>query len=263
MVPVDQFKFACPVCGQHLQARSEEAGQTTECPSCFKKLTVPQAPTQAGGKLLIAAALADTRRGPARKQPEADSHTARRFSTSSPSIYVLLTVLIGAVVATGILYLSLNGGSSGRTGRPELWTDNAAELKLLEDPVFGRLNGWDFSATSMIWKDTRLILRQDERQPGALRLQITFPLQGGELVSGKTFRLARGDAPFETPPRILWRDEAGRDHHEPVASGYVLWVRFDEVSPSTVSGRIHICLPDTARSWAAGSFSAENRTQLK
>jgi hypothetical protein len=39
------FKFACPHCGQHLEAEPNWAGMECECPGCGKTMTVPQPPT--------------------------------------------------------------------------------------------------------------------------------------------------------------------------------------------------------------------------
>lgn len=38
------FKFACPHCGQHLEAEPDWAGMECECPGCGNTLTVPQPP---------------------------------------------------------------------------------------------------------------------------------------------------------------------------------------------------------------------------
>lgn len=36
------FKFACPHCGQHLEAEPDMVGMELECPSCGKAITVPE-----------------------------------------------------------------------------------------------------------------------------------------------------------------------------------------------------------------------------
>ncbi len=36
------FKFACPHCGQHLEAEPDWAGMEVECPTCGKAITVPE-----------------------------------------------------------------------------------------------------------------------------------------------------------------------------------------------------------------------------
>lgn len=264
MDPVSQFKFACPVCGQHLQARAEEAGETTECPSCFKELTVPQAPTNGGGKLLITAALADGRRSSASRRPRRGSHPTRPLSARGPLVFILLAVVAIGLVFGVILFSGNKNSNSGRDmfGRPYLWTEQEAKLTLVETPVVGRLNGRDFELTTAFWKDTQLTFEQAGEGPEKLELQITFPLRGGELVPGKTFRLGAGDAPFGTPMQVSWTDENGAVRRRSIASGYVLWITFDEVSKATVAGRIHLCLSGTNQSWVAGQFSAENRTWL-
>ena len=43
----DNFKFACPHCGQHLEAEPDMVGIEVECPSCGKAITVP-APVSVG-----------------------------------------------------------------------------------------------------------------------------------------------------------------------------------------------------------------------
>ena len=42
---MSEFKYACPVCGQHIKCDSSQSGTQMECPTCFQKIIVPQAPT--------------------------------------------------------------------------------------------------------------------------------------------------------------------------------------------------------------------------
>jgi len=41
---MSEFKFTCPVCGQHMMCDSSQAKTVMECPTCFQKITAPQAP---------------------------------------------------------------------------------------------------------------------------------------------------------------------------------------------------------------------------
>ena len=41
---MSEYKYACPVCGQHMRCDSSQAGTVMECPTCFQKITAPQAP---------------------------------------------------------------------------------------------------------------------------------------------------------------------------------------------------------------------------
>src|SRR5438874_11425642 len=51
---MSEFKFACPVCGQHITADSSASGGKLECPTCFQKIVVPQA-SAADSKFILAA----------------------------------------------------------------------------------------------------------------------------------------------------------------------------------------------------------------
>src|SRR5690349_15532332 len=53
---MSEFKFACPVCGQHITADSRAAGTHLECPTCFQKIVVPQAPSGEDTKFILSAA---------------------------------------------------------------------------------------------------------------------------------------------------------------------------------------------------------------
>src|ERR1051326_1557644 len=53
---MSEFKFACPVCGQHITADSSNSGGQIECPTCFQKIVVPQAPTNPDSKFILSAA---------------------------------------------------------------------------------------------------------------------------------------------------------------------------------------------------------------
>src|ERR1041384_7503750 len=53
---MSEFKFACPVCGQHITADSSTGGTQLECPTCFQKIIVPQAPASSDSKYILSAA---------------------------------------------------------------------------------------------------------------------------------------------------------------------------------------------------------------
>ena len=41
---MSEFKYACPVRGEHIKCDSTQSGTTMECPTCFQKIVAPQAP---------------------------------------------------------------------------------------------------------------------------------------------------------------------------------------------------------------------------
>src|ERR1043165_4171522 len=50
---MSEFKFACPVCGQHITCDARTSGSQMECPTCFRKLTVPQPPATGSPNLVL------------------------------------------------------------------------------------------------------------------------------------------------------------------------------------------------------------------
>ena len=50
---MSEFKFACPICGQHMKCDSSQSGTVMECPTCFQKITAPQAPESDDSKFII------------------------------------------------------------------------------------------------------------------------------------------------------------------------------------------------------------------
>ena len=50
---MSEFKYACPVCGQHMRCDSTQSGTVMECPTCFQKITAPQAPSTSDSKFII------------------------------------------------------------------------------------------------------------------------------------------------------------------------------------------------------------------
>src|ERR1051325_9771665 len=97
---MSEFKFACPVCGQHITADSKDTGSQIPCPTCFRKIVVPQAPASSDPKFVLSASEASKPRPtptaaaaqlePIQKTPE---------STSIPAI---LLVAVGVVCIAGV-----------------------------------------------------------------------------------------------------------------------------------------------------------------
>ncbi len=59
---MSEFKFACSICGQHITTDSSASGRQIQCPTCYQKIVVPQAPASTDTKLLLSAPPANPRR---------------------------------------------------------------------------------------------------------------------------------------------------------------------------------------------------------
>src|SRR5439155_13404848 len=89
---MSEFKFACPVCGQHITADSATSGTRLDCPTCFQKIIVPQAPASAGSKLIVSAVQVGKPRPPQHDAlwQDAVPAPARRMSLVSFAVWMLL-----------------------------------------------------------------------------------------------------------------------------------------------------------------------------
>jgi hypothetical protein len=98
---MSEFKFACPVCGQHLTADLSSSGKQIECPTCFQAIVVPQAPASGDTKFILAASQANRpHRG---TTGFVGGEPPRRSRVRGPVLTALLVlVLVGG--AAGVIY---------------------------------------------------------------------------------------------------------------------------------------------------------------
>jgi DNA-directed RNA polymerase subunit RPC12/RpoP len=103
---MSEFKFACPVCGQHITADSSTSGSRLECPTCFQKIIVPQAPSSQDPKLIISA----TQVGKPRPTPAAGNEEAPVTGMSAAKKSMLATAAFFVVLcAAGITAYAFRG----------------------------------------------------------------------------------------------------------------------------------------------------------
>jgi hypothetical protein len=57
---MSEFKFACPVCGQHITVDSSISGSQLNCPTCFRKLMVPPPPVSTDSKWIVTTSEAES-----------------------------------------------------------------------------------------------------------------------------------------------------------------------------------------------------------
>jgi DNA-directed RNA polymerase subunit RPC12/RpoP len=98
---MSEFKYACPVCGQHMKCDSSQSGTVMECPTCFQKITAPQAPKSDDPKFIITGTKVGERPIPA---AVADSGAATVPEKHFPTMAFVLVVLLFAAVAAAFVF---------------------------------------------------------------------------------------------------------------------------------------------------------------
>jgi hypothetical protein len=243
-----------------------------ECPTCFRKIVVPQAPKDGNSKLVLTASEVDQR--PRTILQEAQSSaTAKRFPVGV--VLALLTVL--ALIAGVVVYrddlLKLvsktpaeppPGATPAKPPAPSApdpsWTLDVTGKKTPEGIAAGRIQGQPFTLTRATVQGGTVNLRQGAKWPPELGVTIHLFAKQGEELAGKTVNL---EATRTNAPKLTLRSKDGTNQpvNEIVGEGYAMRIEFGAVQNGQLPGKIYLCLPDAAHSWVAGSFTAEIRKQ--
>jgi hypothetical protein len=112
---MSEYKFACPVCGQHMLCDSSQSGAVMECPTCFQKITAPQAPATDDSKFILTGSKAGPRKtaAPSVAAVSARPKPGNRFLKAAA--FVMIVVL---AVAAGIFFA---GGNLLSPGTASAW----------------------------------------------------------------------------------------------------------------------------------------------
>jgi hypothetical protein len=271
---MSEVKFACPVCGQHITTDSSTIGSKLQCPTCYRKIVVPQVSAVADSKLVLSAAEADKPRpthaveslGPIRRSP----------NSSMWGTVVLLFIAVGLVGSIYFFRETIFGrtrlDNSANNLQPVdgvrsiypvptnfAWSLNLKNESFPESGAAGRIHGAGFLCQKVTLQGGNLTLRQGQNWPPDLGVSISFFAKQGEELSGKYIEVTP-DRPAPIPRVVLrWKDESGRQVTETIHAGYALKVQFREVVAGRIDGKIYLCLPDQPKSFVAGSFDAEIR----
>jgi hypothetical protein len=292
---MSEFKFACPVCGQHITADSSASGGQLSCPTCFRKIVIPQAPTAGDSKFILSAAQV------AKPRPASATSTALTPSHIQPKTSMLPLAGIGLVVLLGLgagVYFfrdkifkknvpeqARHSGTSNQGGKPKappppkvtypiptniVWSLELTNADVPESTAAGSIHGSGFFCERAVLQGVAaadaktparcdLNLRQGRSGPPDLGLTVQLFAQQGEDLAGKTVEITP-DRPPPVPKVILrWKNEQDKAVNKTFAEGYTLKVSFGEAANGRMSGNIYLAMPDENKSVVAGRFSAEIR----
>jgi DNA-directed RNA polymerase subunit RPC12/RpoP len=278
--PMTEFKFACPVCGQHITTASSASGGQIECPTCFRRIVVPQAPASDDTKLILSATQVHERPSPAIPSL-AGNQPARRPARRSAVPTLVLLGLLGLAAVCLVLYRRefatwvarqakrAAGGEASPApapappGNPPApkpgWSLNLADLQIPDKPVAGRLHGRTFTSERATLTEGRLSLRQGTNWPPELGVSIHLFALNAESLGGKTVEVTSDRVPPLPRVVVRWKNEKLEPLSETISNGYALKLNFGGVTNGRIPGRLYLCLPDNSKSYVAGSFEAEIR----
>jgi DNA-directed RNA polymerase subunit RPC12/RpoP len=276
---MSEFKFACPVCGQHITAATNASGTQLECPTCFQKIIVPQAPSSPDSKFILSASQANKPRPPTELPSDPQPTQVSPLKSILPGMIVLLVLaaIAGAAFHWRDKILKAvnrqrpgpaNGGTNLQTVAPKTiypiptnvsWTMDVTNAPIPEQTVCGSIHGSGFMCERATLQGGMLTLRQGAKWPPDLGLSVVLFAQQGEELSGKTVVVAPDRQP--PLPRVVmrWKNEQDKAVSPTITSGYALKVIFGQPANNRMPGKLYIAFPDDQRSFAAGTFDAEIR----
>lgn len=275
---MSEFKYACPVCGQHIKCDSSQAGTVMDCPTCFQKITVPQAPATDDQKFIITGTKVGDR--PPSKLPEANPYLVREAKGFSGAVVVLL-ILLFIGVAVGFVYrgtifkpagpaaptnqvsTTAGGGKPAAPRKRGLvappasdtnWVLSLDGMAIPRARAAGRIHGHDFIVERANFNNGTLTLREGARGPLTNGISINFNGASAETLSGQTINVTTNVA---AAARIVlhWQadDDAGQDDF---STGYALRLEFGTYTNNRMAGKIYLCTPDDEKSYLMGTFNA-------
>jgi hypothetical protein len=283
---MSEFKFACPVCGQHMMCDSSQSGSVMECPTCFQKITAPQAPASDDTKFIITGTKKGERPAPKFTGAEPGFVPAAKGFPGA-LVVVIILIFIGAAVAfvyRGTIFKSRSTTLAGDTAetnqspaksqtpsRSELIAPHASDANWMlnlggtvnfpDEPAAGRIHGQDFIAERSMLQNGTLTLRSGRSGPVAFGVEINFGGAQPEALAGQSLNIAT-NAPTAARITMHWLD-GGQSAMEELEGGYALRLQFGQVAGNRLSGKIYFCAPDESKSYVAGTFNAQIRRQKK
>ncbi len=276
---MSEFKYACPVCGQHIKCDSSQSGTQMECPTCFQKIIVPQAPT-GEQTFILTGQKGRLNERPLPKTPEANpfaSAPAKRMS----GVVVVLIILACIAAAVGFVYL---GTIFKRTNAPAPlqpntesqaapepakappakkptpllvappandtnWTLDLKGIEIPNSTAAGRVEGHDFICQRATFSNGSLTLHD-----GDLTFAINFNGAKPEALAGKSINVTT-NAASAARINLHWK-EGDQSMRESFTNGYAMHLDFSDVANNRMNGKIYLCTSDEKMSYVTGTFKA-------
>jgi DNA-directed RNA polymerase subunit RPC12/RpoP len=279
---MSEFKFACPVCGQHITADSSTSGGQIECPTCFQKIVVPQAPASPDSKFILSAAQV----GKPRPASAEAASLLGPLQTSPPrsSVPVIVALVVFLCAAGAALFVFRDrllklaraqppAGTNAPLPQPTApvalnttypvptnitWTLDLSNAVPPDTTVAGSIHGSGFLCEKAVLQGGRLSLGQGKTWPWDLGISLNLFARQGEELSGKTVEI---DPERPRAPHVVlrWKDGQRQPATTNINRGYALKVTFGQATNGHMPGTIYLCLPDPAKSFVAGTFDAQIR----
>jgi hypothetical protein len=258
---------------------SSQAGTVMECPTCFQKITAPQAPAGDDQKFVLTGTKVGDRPMP-KFSGAASSFVPAAKGFPGALVVVVILIFIGAAVAfvyRGTIFKSKNHSTTAESNpspakaqtppKPEVvappasdtnWMLSLEAVTIPDSPAAGRIHGQDFLAERASFSTNgTLTIRAGTRGTVDFGMTVNFNGAAIESLAGQSINVAT-NAEKAARVTLRWRD-GGQTARENFDGGYALRLEFGALANNRIPGKIYFCAPDDLKSYVMGTFNIEIR----
>lgn len=279
---MSEFKYACPVCGQHIKCDTSQSGTVMDCPTCFQKIVAPQASTNPDPKFVLTGQKYSEKKTPTTVPGAFNTAVGpqgKRFPVAAVMlVLVVLAAGAGAFVYRGKIFKSApptgpDGTAATTPGAPPPapareapvapsasdtnWTLDLAGAEIPDGPVVGRIHGQDFISARATFQNGSLTFRAESHGPFELGAAIDFKGEQPEVMAGKSFNITT-NVDQAAKLTLRWKED-DKVKRASFKDGYALRLEFGALVKNRLSGKIYLCAPDETKSYLMGTFNADAR----
>ena len=275
---MSEFKYACPVCGQHMMCDESQAGAVMDCPTCFQKIVAPQAPAPDSKFILTGSKFSEKKVTVRGLENSTTVEPPKKFPAA-----LILALIFGfmGLTAAAIYWATIihprrvaeptttNAVSVSKTTEKPApvappandanWTLTPGTNAIADAPVAGRVHAQDFIVERASFSTNgTLTLRGGTTKQFEFGCAVNFGGAQAESLAGQTLNVMP-DAEKAAKITLRWKDAAGAVQKENYDSGYAMRLEFGALANNRLPGKIYLCLPDAEKSYLLGSFNADAR----
>jgi DNA-directed RNA polymerase subunit RPC12/RpoP len=227
---MSEYKYACPVCGQHMMCDSSQAGTVMECPTCFQKITAPQAPTGDDQKFVLTGTKMGERRRPLSAQSDSKAvPTKNNFPGGVIIGVVVIIMMLAAYIFRGNFSAPTTPPSATSAGNSVIRSNSTADA-----PVSGVRN--DIALNKPAFASSQ---------------QIQNPVQSGNDGNTQTrwcasngsvpqwWEVDLGSPAVITNAQIIWERDSAYQYVIQVSSDNIQWTKLIDRTANAMASPIN------------------------
>lgn len=277
---MSEFKYACPVCGQHMMCDVSQGGSVMQCPTCFQKIIAPQAPAE-GSKFILTGTQVSEKKITARGyDPVAPSSAEEKNFPTAMLVSALVVVLVvGATLfvfrakifppkkiapapkAVAVVTTAAPPPKPVPVAPPASdtnWMLTLDDAVIPNKTAVGRIHAQDFIIGRAIFQNGTLTLRDSAHGPIQSGFQINFSGALPEALASQSLNII-ADTNKSARVTLLWRADDGTTQKTNYDNSYAMRLEFGVFANNRLPGKIYLCLPDAEKSYLMGTFNADAR----